>query len=201
MAALAAGFCIWSALGNEVNLCVTSGCALFQDTSIAGISLWWAGGVMFAALGAAALMGAAPLGMILAGLALLGDIGLLLLMSVTAPCVSCLIVACLFAMIYAGFRQAAHRSHSGLPNDKPGRSLLLVVWSVLFVVNVGTALRTLSAATAVTLGLAEPITAATLGVVVLHESLAAAQWVGLAAVLAGVLIAGLTEAVQDPALP
>ena len=142
MAALAAGFCIWSALGNEVNLCVTSGCALFQDTSIAGISLWWAGGVMFAALGAAALMGAAQLGMVLAGLALLGDIGLLLLMSVTAPCVSCLIVACLFAMIYAGFRQAAHRSHSGLPNDKPGRSLLLVVWSVLFVVNVGTALRT-----------------------------------------------------------
>ena len=45
MAALAAGFCIWSAFGNEVNLCVTSGCALFQDTSIAGISLWWAGGV------------------------------------------------------------------------------------------------------------------------------------------------------------
>lgn len=62
----------------------------------------------------------------------------------------------------------------------------------------GTALRTLSAATAVTLGLAEPITAATLGVVVLHESLAPAQWIGLAAVLAGVLIAGLAEAVRRP---
>ena len=100
MAALAAGFCIWSALGNEVNLCVTSGCALFQDTSIAGISLWWAGGITFAALAAAALMGAAQLGMVLAGFALLGDIGLLLLMAVTAPCVSCLIVAftgCCFA--------------------------------------------------------------------------------------------------------
>ena len=38
----------------------------------------------------------------------------------------------------------------------------------------------------------------TLGVVVLHESLAPAQWIGLAAVLAGVLIAGLAEAVRRP---
>ena len=142
MAVLAAGFCIWSAFGNEVNLCVTSGCALFQDTSIAGISLWWAGGITFAALAAAALMGAAQLGMVLAGFALLGDIGLLLLMAVTAPCVSCLIVACLFAMIYCGFRQAAHRTRSGLPNEKPGRSALLLIWGLLFIVNVGTALRT-----------------------------------------------------------
>ena len=142
MAVLAAAFCIWSAFGNEVNLCVTSGCALFQDTSIAGISLWWAGGVMFTLRAAAALMGAAQLGLILAGLALLGDICLLLLMAVTAPCVSCLIVACFFAMIYAGFRQAAQRSRSGLPADKPGRSLLLVLWGLLVIVNAGTALRT-----------------------------------------------------------
>ena len=87
-------------------------------------------------------MGAAQLGMVLAGFALLGDIGLLLLMSVTAPCVSCLIVACLFAMIYCGFRQAAHRTRSGLPNEKPGRSALLLIWGLLFIVNVGTALRT-----------------------------------------------------------
>lgn len=55
---------------------------------------------------------------------------------------------------------------------------------------VGTALRTLPAATAVTLGLAEPITAATLGVAILHEHLITGQWIGLAAVLAGVVIAG-----------
>ena len=97
---------------------------------------------MFTLLAAAALMGAAQLGLILAGLALLGDICLLLLMAVTAPCVSCLIVACFFAMIYAGFRQAAQRSRSGLPADKPGRSLLLTLWALLFIVNAGTALRT-----------------------------------------------------------
>ncbi|WP_415104703.1 EamA family transporter [Micropruina sp.] len=48
----------------------------------------------------------------------------------------------------------------------------------------------MSASTAVTLGLAEPITAATLGVVVLGETLTRMQWAGLAAVLVGVLIAG-----------
>jgi len=143
LAVLATAFCIWSALGNEVNICVTSGCALFQDTSVAGISLWWFGGIMFAALAAAALLGAAQWGLVLAGLALLGDTGLLLLMSVTAPCVSCLIVAALFALIYAGFRQAAHNAYkSGQSNDKPGRSALLLAWGLLFIINVGTALRT-----------------------------------------------------------
>jgi len=54
----------------------------------------------------------------------------------------------------------------------------------------GTALRTLSAATAITLGLAEPITAAALGVLVLGETLSPAQWAGMGAVLLGLLIAG-----------
>lgn len=62
----------------------------------------------------------------------------------------------------------------------------------------GTALRTLSAASAITLGLAEPITAATLGVLVLGETLSAGQWVGLATVLAGVLIAGTERSRPQP---
>lgn len=65
----------------------------------------------------------------------------------------------------------------------------------------GTALRTLSAATAVTLGLAEPITAATLGVVVLGETLTTGQWAGLATVLAGVLIAGTSGRAGVPRAP
>ena len=43
LALLGAAFCAWSALGNEVNLCVTAGCSLYQDTTLAGISLWWLG--------------------------------------------------------------------------------------------------------------------------------------------------------------
>lgn len=55
---------------------------------------------------------------------------------------------------------------------------------------VGAALRHLSAATAITLGLAEPMTAALLGVVVLGEALVPLQWLGVIAVLIGVVIAG-----------
>ena len=54
----------------------------------------------------------------------------------------------------------------------------------------GQGLRGLPAATATTLTLAEPATAATLGVLVLGETLAPLQWTGLAAVVTGVVIAG-----------
>lgn len=64
----------------------------------------------------------------------------------------------------------------------------------------GTALRTLTAASAVTLGLAEPITAAGLGVIVLGETLSGGQWLGLATVLVGVLIAG-TGGRRTPSAP
>lgn len=139
LAILAAAFCVWSASGNEVNLCITAGCTLFQDTTVAGISLWWLGSGMFALLALLALSGAAGLGFVVSGLALLSDVLLLLLMSVTAPCVSCLLVAIFFALLFSGFRRAAARRRT---NAKPGRSLLLVLWSLLFIVNVGAVLRT-----------------------------------------------------------
>lgn len=62
-----------------------------------------------------------------------------------------------------------------------------VVFSYLLM---GSALRHLTASTAITLGLAEPTTAALLGVFVLGESLTAGQAAGIAAVLAGVAVAG-----------
>lgn len=65
-----------------------------------------------------------------------------------------------------------------------------VVFSYLLM---GSALRHLSAATAITLGLAEPTTAALLGVGLLGEQLAPAQWAGLTAVLAGVVVAGTSS--------
>ncbi len=75
--------------------------------------------------------------------------------------------------------------------------LVTVVVSYLLM---GAALRHLSAATAITLGLAEPMTAALLGVVVLGERLGVVQWVGLVAVLAGVLVAGTgAKAPVEPA--
>jgi DME family drug/metabolite transporter len=61
----------------------------------------------------------------------------------------------------------------------------------------GQGLRGLRAATATTLTLAEPATAATLGVLLLGEVLAPLQWTGLAAVVIGVVVAG-TEAPPRP---
>lgn len=87
-------FCIWTALGNEVAFCVTAGCSLYQDLVIGGLSMWWIGTAAFGVLACLALLGAVPAGHFLAGLTLLGDIFLLLLMALTSPCVSCLVVAC-----------------------------------------------------------------------------------------------------------
>ena len=130
-------FCLWTALGNEVAFCVTAGCSLYQDLVIAGLSLWWIGAAAFAALLCLALLGAVPAGHRLAGLILLADVLLLLLMALTAPCVSCLVVACFFALTYWLFGRALHRDQrhaARLP-------LLLAVWLVLFVVNAGQVLR------------------------------------------------------------
>ncbi len=66
---------------------------------------------------------------------------------------------------------------------------------------VGRALRQLSASTAITLGLAEPTTAALLGVLVLGESLSPLQLVGAAGVLAGVVVAGTGPSGQPPEAP
>ena len=130
-------FCIWTALGNEVAFCVTAGCSLYQDLVIGGLSMWWIGTAAFGVLACLALLGAVPAGHFLAGLTLLGDIFLLLLMALTSPCVSCLVVACFFALTYWLFRRALHRDDRR-PQE---RSLLLCAWLVLFVVNAGQVVR------------------------------------------------------------
>ena len=92
---LAAAFCIWVALGNDVNFCATTGCTLYEDFSFFGISLWWIGAGAFGVLALAALFGLARPGAWLAALMVLADCGFLLLMALTAPCVSCLAAAAL----------------------------------------------------------------------------------------------------------
>ncbi|WP_210480432.1 DMT family transporter [Naasia sp. SYSU D00948] len=52
-------------------------------------------------------------------------------------------------------------------------------------------LRHVSAASASTLTLAEPITAALLGLLILHETLAPSSWIGVTAIAAGILILAL----------
>ena len=43
-------FCRWVSLSGGTALCITDGCALFQDFSLAGVSLWDAGSAFFGLL-------------------------------------------------------------------------------------------------------------------------------------------------------
>lgn len=134
-ALLATAFCVWSAMGNDVNFCVTTGCTLYQDFSIGGISLWWFGTGAFTLLAACALSGQQGAGRWLAGLFLLGDIFLLALMALTATCVSCLVAAMFFALCYFLF-SSQPRVKAG-QQQKSRRSFLLWLWAALFIINLG----------------------------------------------------------------
>ena len=135
-ALLGMAFCAWSASGNSLNFCVTTGCLLYQDITVAGISMWWLGSAAFGVLLLLALLGRPWLGVLVAGTFILADIFLLILMLVTAPCVGCLFAAMLFALCYAGFRQ-----HNNRKASRPSRSWMLLVWGLLFVINIGAVVR------------------------------------------------------------
>lgn len=141
IALLAVAFCIWSALGNDVNFCVTTGCTLYQDFTVAGISLWWFGAAAFTLLAACALMGQAVAGRWLASFFVFCDAALLLLMVLTAPCISCLVAGALFALCYLFFRR--YGAVSSRPNQKMPlkHSPLLWVWLAFFIINLGQVAR------------------------------------------------------------
>ncbi len=121
-------FCAWSASGNAL-LCFSQGCALSQDMSIGGLSLWWIGCAAFGTLTLLSMSGRPWLGMLVAGLCLLLDILLLLLMLITTPCTNCLIVALFFALTYMAFR------YTGKGDEVMRRSWLVLFWSVFFIGN------------------------------------------------------------------
>ncbi len=129
-------FCAWSAWGNGLSLCVTSGCSLYQDFNVWGISLWWVGVLAFGVLALTALLGRPLLGHALSSIGLILDILLLLLLLLTAPCAACLIAGVLLALTYASFRvQAVGKS------QYVGRSIPLIIWLMLFIINVGAVVR------------------------------------------------------------
>jgi len=126
---LGAGFTSWSAWGNAIDLCFTAGCTIYQDVSIAGISMWWIGTGGFGLLALLAIVGRPGLAFFVSAVALSLDCLLLFLLAVTAPCVACLIAGIFFALIYAACRSTAHVK-------RPlSRSWLLLCWSFLLVAN------------------------------------------------------------------
>ena len=117
--------------------CATSGCALFRDVRILGISMWWVGGTYFFVLALICLRGFYSLAWWLARTALLLDTLLLLIMLFSAPCFDCLVVAVFFPLIYLCLRPI----RPGNMREEAGskRMLVLSLWVGLFVSNAAVA--------------------------------------------------------------
>jgi hypothetical protein len=130
LSVLGAGFTSWSAWGNAIDLCFTAGCTIYQDATIAGISMWWIGTGGFGLLALLAIVGRPGLALCVSAVALFLDCLLQLLLAATSPCVACLIAGLFFALTYAAFRSAATD-----PKRPPSRSWLLLAWSFLLVAN------------------------------------------------------------------
>lgn len=113
--------------------CASSGCALFRDSRLAGISLWWIGGAYFFLLAVLCLRGNRAAARLMAMLALLADAALLVVMFLTAPCFDCLVVAALMGCCYYSLRQQPETS--GMFKVEASHSLLLPVWFGLFLGN------------------------------------------------------------------
>ena len=131
-------FCGWNLWEGESALCFSSGCTLFKNFTLGGVSLWWLGLCGFGILALLALAGRPSLGKLGAGIGLLLDCGLLCLLLVSAPCFDCLLVAILLALCYLSFRMATQAQRRKAPRPF---SLLLALWCVLFVANLGSLVR------------------------------------------------------------
>ena len=92
-------FCLVAALGLAEHLCATSGCALYADWTLWGLSLWWWGVGGFALLAVTALV-SPPAALALGGAAVLADAALLAVMAFMAPCLNCLIAGAVFFLVW-----------------------------------------------------------------------------------------------------
>ena len=140
LSVLAFVFCLWIGLGNRFEICVTAGCTLFEDAKLAGISMWWYGAAAFTALGICSACRYPGAGFVLAWVFLFADALLLTLMIFTAPCINCLVVAGFFFLIFLCLRKA-DRDSGYMSFQKPAKSLLVTLWSVLFIINIGAVLK------------------------------------------------------------
>ncbi len=120
-------FCILAALGLTDAVCATEGCALFKGAAILGLDLYWIGAAFFLGISMLLLLqwkrrkiSTSFTLLLTAGLVV--DAFLLAVQAVTAPCLSCLIVAALL-----GITVLMLLSESKL------LARIAVVWVVVFV--------------------------------------------------------------------
>lgn len=141
------GFCLWIALSPTFAIdaadCAATGCTLYKDISISGVSLWHIGAIAFAGLVVCAIRGYVSVGYMAAACMLAGDVALLALMAFTAPCTNCLMVAALFAVTFWSFHKECEFQNTTstlisqrVNSDSPrARSYLLFVWMLFFFAN------------------------------------------------------------------
>ena len=129
LALLGAAYCLAAELGLGEALCVTNGCSLYQNFSLYGISLWHVGIATFLVLGALSFTGRLGLALNLSRLTILADCFLLLLMSLTSPCLACMGAAFFLAVVFYSLHRAQSEQHNGKGHHRHSR--LLAVW-VLF---------------------------------------------------------------------
>lgn len=107
--------------------CPGNGCALFQDFTVFGISLWWVGVAYFTVMALLCLRRAHGLAGLASAAALVADAVLLAIMLATASCISCLGAGLLIALLYLVLRR-----HGRTKTSIPGPSYLLFAWGGLF---------------------------------------------------------------------
>lgn len=129
LAALGAAYCYWTAIAPATVPCVSTGCTLYRDMSVFGISLWWYGAGAFTLLALFCLAGKQPAARGLAWLMLAADTALLLLMAFTAPCAACLVTALFIAGAFLAIPANGRRTRQQrLP-------VLFLFWGGLFISN------------------------------------------------------------------
>ncbi len=135
---LGLAFCAWVYTGQAEEACFTAGCQLYQETSLAGVSLWVVGMAAFFLLGVLSLLGFASLACALTFLGIFCDAFLLGLLLFTAPCLFCLVFAFLLFATYLVLRASLRLQGKSF---SPVRFLVLCVWAFFFTCNVGVVLK------------------------------------------------------------
>ena len=130
IAFLGAAYCAIQVAPMPVSIpCPGTGCHLFQDFTIHGVSLWWAGVAYFAFMMLVCLRRSYGAALIFATAALIADAVLLIVMLMTAACIACLGAGAIIAFLFFTIRRHASIKSA----QEPGPSYVLIIWSGFFI--------------------------------------------------------------------